>query len=118
MATRKKNGGLVPVTIKKHNDRKGGHPHIIMDDIENKHVSVGLSTKAKKGKNHPNYPLEKSPLDNGKHSYMRRQGTVAPKTEYEGSRKGLMTSNDYKQAKIYAERAKRKYLDEKKHKKK
>ena len=114
----KEKSGLVPVTIKKHNDRNGGHPHIIMDDIENKHVSVGLSTKPKKGKNHPNYPLDKSPLDDGKHSYMRRQGIVAPKTEYEGPRKGSITSKDYEQAKVYAERAKQKYLNEKKDKKK
>lgn len=114
----KKNNGYVYITIKKHNDKNGGHPHIIMDDIGNKHVSIGLSTKPKKGKNHPNYPLEKSPLNDGKNSYMRRQGTIAPKTEYEGPRKGSITSKDYEQAKVYAERAKQKYLAEKKDKKK
>ena len=114
----KEKSGLVPVTIKKHNDRNGGHPHIIMDNIENKHVSVGLSTKPKKGKRGgTNYALEKSPLDDGKTSYMRRQGTVAPKGEYQNKRKGTMTPKDYEQAKVYAERAKQKYLDEKKTKK-
>ena len=115
----KEKSGLVPVMIKKHNDRNGGHPHIIMDNIENKHVSVGLSTKAKKGKRGgTNYALEKSPLDDGKTSYMRRQGTVAPKGEYQNKRKGTMTPKDYEQAKVYAERARQKYLDEKKDKKK
>lgn len=108
----------IPVIIKKHNDKNGGHPHVIVEDIDNKHVSVGLSTRAKKGKNHPNYPLERSPLNDGKNSYMRRQGTVAPKKEYSERRTGSMTPKDYEQAKIYAERAKQKYLDGKKNKKK
>ena len=108
----------IPVRIKKHKDKNGGHPHVIMEDIEDKHVSVGLSTKPKKGKNSTNYALEKSPLCDGKTSYMRRQGTVAPKYEYTNQRKGIMTQKDYKQATIYAERAKQKYLAEKKNKKK
>lgn len=76
------NKNLIQVIIKTHNDTKGGHPHIIVDNVDNKHVSVGLSTKPKKGKNSPNYKLEKSPLNDGKQSFMRRQGTVAPKGEY------------------------------------
>ncbi len=109
---------LVPVQIKTHNDKKGGHPHIIMGDIDDKHVSVGLSTKPTKGKGSKNYRLEKDPLNDGKQSYMRRQGTVAPKKEYSGKRRGDMTKKDYEQAKIYAERAKQKYRDGKKDKKK
>ena len=53
------NKNLIQVIIKTHNDTKGGHPHIIVDNVDNKHVSVGLSTKPKKGKNSPNYKLEK-----------------------------------------------------------
>lgn len=34
----------IPVTIKTHKDKNGGHPHIIVDNIDDKHVSVGLST--------------------------------------------------------------------------
>ena len=49
---------------------------------------------------------------------MRRQGIVAPKKEYSERRTGSMTQKDYEQAKIYAERAKQKYLDGKKNKKK
>ncbi len=103
----------IPVKIKQHKDKNGGHPHVIMEDIEDKHVSVGLSTKPKKGKNSTNYALEKSPLCDGRTSYMRRQGTVAPKKEYYGERKGCMTPKDYKQAKLYGERAKEKYLHKK-----
>lgn len=114
-----RNNGYVPVTIKKHSDKNGGHPHIIVEDIEDKHVSVGLSTRKRKGKKGGmNYAMEKSPLDDGKNSYMRRQGTVAPKKEYSERRMGSMTPKDYKQAKIYAERAKQKYIAEKKNKKK
>ena len=109
----------IPVTIKTHQDKKGGHPHVIMGDIDNNHVSVGLSTKHRKGKKGGmNYALEKSPLDDGKNSFMRRQGPVAPKKEYVRKRKGSMTPNDYARAKIYGDRAKQKYLDEKKNKKK
>lgn len=103
------------VTIKTHRDKNGGHPHIIMDNIEDKHVSVGLTTKKKKGKNgSPNYEMESNPLNNEKKSYMRRQGTVAPKGEYFGSRKGEITENDFKHAKAYSDRAKEKYKNKKK----
>lgn len=105
----------ISVTIKTHNDKNGGHPHIIVDNIDDKHVSVGLSTKPKKGKKGgTNYALEKSPFNDNKKSFMRRQGTVAPKTEYFGKRKGALTKKDYSQAKIYGERAKQKYINKKK----
>lgn len=100
----------ISVTIKTHKDKKGGHPHVIVDNVDDKHVSVGLSTHAKKGKNSPNYKLEKSPLNDGKQSYMRRQGTVAPVNEYGQPQKGTMTTKDYEQAKVYGERAKQKYI--------
>lgn len=110
--------GIVSVDIKTHKDKKGGHPHVIIDNIDDKHVSVGLSTRATKGKGSKNYRLERSPLNDGKTSYMRRQGTVAPKGEYKNHRKGSMTQKDYGQAKIYAERAKQKFSDKEKNKKK
>lgn len=103
----------VSVTIKNHKDKKGGHPHVIVGNLEKNHVSVGLTTKPKKGKNATNYALEKNPLGDGKKSYMRRQGTVAPKKEYEKPRKGTMTKKDYAQAEIYGERAKQKHENKK-----
>ncbi len=110
---------FVPVQIKDHKDYNGGHPHAIMDDIDDKHVSVGFSTQKKKGKNGGNnYTMEKSPLNDGKHSYMRRQAIVAPTTEYEKPRQGAMTPKDYERAKQYAEKAKQKYIDRKNGKKK
>lgn len=110
---------MKPVTIKDHNDDKGGHPHVIIDDIDNKHVSVGLTTDNKKGQNSTNRRCEMNPLGTGKTSYMRRQGTVAPKREYDhkSERTGKMTVDDYAQAEIYAERAKQKYLAKKAQKK-
>lgn len=45
---------------------------------------------------------------------MRRQGMVAPFSEYEKQRTGTMTPKDYSQAKIYGNRAKEKYLKNKK----
>ena len=107
---------LVSVNFKKHIDKKGGHPHVILDNIDKNYVSVGLTTKSKKGKNSPNYSLEINPFGNGKKSYMRRQGIVAPKNEYIGIFQGVMTEKDYSQAKIYGERAKQKYIVQK-HKK-
>lgn len=111
----------IPVQIKDHKDYNGGHPHAIMDDIDNKHVSVGFSTQKKKGKGRKsgtNYTMEKSPLDDGQQSYMRRQAIVAPVSEYEKPRQGTMTQNDYERAKQYAEKAKQKYITKKKGKKK
>ena len=108
----------IVVPIKTHKDKNGGHYHVIVDNVEDKHVSVGLTTKKKKGKNNTNYPLEKSPLGDGKTSYIRRQATVDSKNNYHSPRKGSMTPKDYEQAKVYGERAKQKYLKEKKNKKK
>lgn len=108
------NTPYIKITIKTHHDKKGGHPHIIFDNVDDKHVSVGLSTKPTKGKGSKNYRLEKSPFNDGKQSYMRRQGTVAPKTEYSGKRHGSLTPKDYEHAKLYGERAKQKYLNKKK----
>lgn len=108
---------LVTVTIKDHHDSRGGHPHIIVDDIDNNHVSVGLTHDKKKGKNHPNYPMEKKPLGGNEQSFARRQGTVAPKKEYsKTARKGKVTPKDYEKVKDIGEKAKRKYID-KSHKK-
>lgn len=105
------NVGLVPVLIKTHRDKNGGHYHLIMGNIDDKHVSVGLSTRQTKGKNGgKNYSMEKSPLDDGKRSYMRRQGLVAPIKEYYGSKKGTLTAKDYDVAKKYSARALEKYL--------
>lgn len=109
----------ISVKIKTHKDKNGGHPHAIMCDIDDKHVSVGFSTQKKKGKNGgTNYLLEKSPLNDGKHSYMCRQAIVAPVSEYEKPRKGVMTPKDYERAKQYAQKAKQKYIEKKKGKKK
>lgn len=91
----KKKNLLVTVDIKTHKDSNGGHFHIFMDDFDDKYVSVGLSTQAKKGKiGGTNYSMEKNPLDNGKHSYMRRQGIVDSKRFYLNSQKGSITIND------------------------
>ena len=49
---------------------------------------------------------------------MRRQGTVDFKNKYSDNRKGSMTPKDYEQAKKYGERAKQKYLKEKRELKK
>lgn len=111
-------GEIITVTIKFKGDKNGGHSHVIVDNIDDNHVSVGLTTKPKKGKNHPNYALEISPLANGKKSYMRRQGTVAPKKSYTNQSTGKMTKKDHARAKEYGERAKQKYIEEKNGKKK
>lgn len=107
---------LVSVKIKTHNDKNGGHPHVILDNIDDKHVSVGLSTHKKKGKNSPNYELKVNPLGGKDTSYMRRQGTVAPKSTYSQKRKGAMAAEDFKKAKEYGEKAKRKYIEKKRKK--
>lgn len=114
---RNKSDGLIPVRIKTHKDNKGGHPHIIVDDVDDKHVSVGITHDKFKGKNNTNYALEHNPLGGDKKSYMHRQGTVAKKQEYTRPRQGKMTLKDYNRAKEYGGKAKRKYI-EKRNKKK
>ena len=104
---------VVPVKIKDHYDKKGGHPHIIIEDIENKHVSVGLTTDPKKGKNATNYTCHVNPLGGTDTSYMHRQGTVDLKTNYKNLREGNMEENDCKRAQVYGQRAKEKYLNKK-----
>jgi hypothetical protein len=80
----------------------------------------GFSTQKKKGKNKKggtNYTMEKSPFDDGKQSYMRRQAIVAPTSEYKKPRQGTMTPKDYERAKQYADNAKQKYINRKNNKK-
>ena len=112
----KKRSNDVDVLIKTHRDKMGGHPHVIIETIENKHVSVGLSTHKKPGcsSTSTNYFLEKNPLQDGKTSYMRRQGTVDYKRNYENPRRGIMTPNDYERAKTYGERVKLKHFNKQK----
>ncbi len=109
----KKPLALVPVGIKDYRDKKGGHPHVIIEDIEDKHVSVGLTKDKYKGRNATNYKCEVSPLGDGKQSYMRRQAQVEPRKDYYNPRNGKMDAGDYERAKVYGERAKQKYLQKK-----
>lgn len=119
------NGGiiskLISVFIKDHKDNNGGHPHVIVDNIDNKHVSVGLTTQRYKGKSPragKNYSLKNNPLDEkADPTYMRRQAIVDDKEKYYKPRTGKMDKEDYEKAKEYGEKAKQKYLDEKKQKK-
>lgn len=113
---RKSDGSLLQVRLKMHNDLKGGHHHVILEDIDDKHVSVGLSSKNKKGRNSTNYACENDVIGNGKsdRSYLRRQGTVDFKNNYYDESIGHMTEKDLNQAKIYGERAKQKYLEKNK----
>ena len=99
--------------LKRHRDKQGNHHHVILEDIEDSHVSVGTTTKVKKGKNSTNYGCESDIVGTGKRSYLRRQGTVDKKENYYDAKTGLMTEKDFNQAKIYGERAKEKYLAEK-----
>lgn len=103
----------VKVITATHSDKKGGHPHVLMGEIDDKNVSVGLTTKSKKGKNHPNRPLKIDPLGTGRESYMRRQATIDDKKKYSDERNGVMAEEDYNAAQTYAERAKKKYIEKK-----
>lgn len=107
----------VRVIIKQHDDSNGGHPHVIVDDIDDNHVSVGLTTSTKKGKNHPNIKLDNDPLGKGKISYMRRQGTVDHHRQYHDQVSGVMSPKDYEKAKQIGEKEKQKYLRKKQEKK-
>ena len=102
---------LVDVEIRKHNDAKGGHPHIMLDTVGDKNVSVGTTHDKKKGKNHPNIPLEVNPLGGSEKTYLRRQGTVDSKENYSKTKRtGKLTETDFAKAKQIGEKAKHKEL--------
>ena len=79
-------------------------------------MSVGLTSKNKKGKNATgtNYACSNDILGNGKQSYLRRRGVVSPRKNYFGNFKGFMIPEDYAKAKLYAKKAKFDYLNKKK----
>lgn len=86
-------------------------------------MSIDLTTQNRKGKSKKsgkNYPLKKDPLDIGQRnyipqeSYMRRQGVVDYKNNYYATSRGSMEEKDFERAKVYGERAKQKYLSNKK----
>ena len=114
----KGNNKLFTVPLKRHWDKNGGHHHIIFDSIDDNYVSVGTTSKLKKGKNSnsTNYRCENDILGNGQVTYLRRKGTVDKKSNYFGEKVGKMSVKDYKQAKTYAYRAKENYLSQKKKK--
>ncbi len=95
-------------------DKNGGHHHIIVDNIDDKHVSIGITQKEYKGKNHKNKPLKYDPLDSGKKSYAKRQGTVKPKKNYYFPMVGKVDKDDYIVLKRYGDKAKLKYENSKK----
>ena len=105
---------LVTVEIRRHRDSKGGHPHVMVDKVQGKEVSVGLTHSKKSGKNMPNRKLQVNPLGGNETVYMQRRGTVAPSKEYGKPKQGKMTDKDYKMAKATGEKAKQKQIDKKK----
>ncbi len=117
------------VPLRGHADSNGGHFHAVFDEVDNQYVSVDLTTRTKKGKKGGNnYPLkvdpktgEKVPEDRYNKDgapHMRRQGQIHKKSEYKPKVSiGYMEEHDYKQAEIYADRAKEKYLREHKKRK-
>ena len=105
---------FVSVILKRHKDSNGGHQHVILENIGDKHVSVGLTSRVKKGRNSTNYKCETDVLGNGKKSFLRRQGIVDPINNYDSPRSATMTEKDYARAKIYGERAKQKYFNKRK----
>ena len=110
MSKNDKEDSLKKVTVKHHRDQNGNHPHVILGDIDDKHISVGMSTSKMKGKNHPNYKLKVNVLDPNKPGYMRRQGTVDKRKNYTRELEGHMHEEDYAKAQEYGKRAKEKYL--------
>lgn len=113
----KRKSPLVNIITRRHGDKNKGHHHVILDEIDDNYVSVGLTTKAKKGKNHPNYKLDRDPFGSSGASYMRRSGSVHRKVEYSAStRKGTMTPKDYSKAVQYGNSAKNRYIVNKKKK--
>ncbi len=101
----KANNSFFAVLIKDHKDSQGGHPHVIVDNYQNKHVSVGITKASHKGKGHPNKRLQTDPLQSGKISYMHKQGTVDLQSKYVRPRNGYMHPDDFIEANNIGKRA-------------
>lgn len=116
MKGKRKNIDTFSVPLKRHKDKNRGHWHVILETFDGFHVSVGTTSKPKKGKKATgtNYPCENDILGNGKPTYLRRQGNVDFTENYYGKKSGKMTQKDYRQAMIYGARAKQKFLQKKK----
>ena len=93
----------------------GGHNHVILEEFEGNYLSVGFTTKVKKGNNSTNKKLDFDPFGKGADSYMRRQGTVDKIKNYSRrTRKGQMSKRNYSTALEYGRRAKNKFLQKNK----
>lgn len=101
---------LITVNLKFHPDSNGGHHHIIVENLGDKHVSVGVTTKKKYDKKHNNIPLDHSPLSNGQKSYALRKGTVDIKKNYNSPKQGEITTEDAAKVKTIAYKAKEKEI--------
>ena len=102
--------GLITVDLKFHPDSNGGHHHIIVEDLGDNHVSVGLTTNPKYDTKHKNVPLEHSPLSNQKQSYASRKGTVDKKNNYNSPKQGQITKTDKTKVTQIADKAKAKAI--------
>ena len=93
-------------------DKNDRHPHLIMDEVDDKYISMGLSTEPRKGKNKKagkNKPLQINPLGGNDKSYMRRKATIENKKRYEKIQQGKIHTADYDVAKYYSDIAKDAY---------
>ncbi len=107
-------GANIKVKIKWLNDKQGGHHHIIGDSIDDKHVSVGLTSKSRPGKSrHKNIELESRILDKKTTSFIRREAKVLHKDLYTGNYVGYVTTKDKEQIDNRIAIAKKKYKDKK-----
>ena len=106
---------IVHIKIKKHNDKKKGHYHGILEDIDGKHLSIGFTRDKFKGKNHPNRALKYDPMERGQTVFMKRQATIDDVKNYKPKiYSGIMFYQDYDKAKEYGQRAKENYYKKKK----
>lgn len=110
---RERKAKVYQIKLKHFKDNKGGHPHVIVDNVGRKKVSVGITHDKLKGKGATNYGLSLNPLGKKEKAYLKRQGTVADKSNYYRPQQGVMTAKDYAVAKKYGKRAKEKYINKK-----
>ena len=102
--------GTVTIDIRQHHDGKGGHPHVMTGQVDNKLVSVGLTHDPKKSKNSANRKLTVNPLGKQEPSYMQRKATIDKPSSYgKEVRKGQLSNSDAKYAKKITKKAIEKY---------
>lgn len=104
------------VFIKYYRDTNDSHPNVIGGSVDNKYISVGLTTEKFKGKSNntgTNKQIDINPLDDNVKGYLRRSCTIDDKNKFTGNYIGILSNDDANWVKGMSNKAKEKYKNKK-----